>query len=61
MLSFFVPKGANGSAGDGFFSVLVKYVAKWVDASAENIPGIVVSSVNNPTVSVMCYALVLRI
>ena len=38
---FSVLKCANREAGAGFFSALVKSIATWVDASAEESPGIV--------------------
>ena len=52
-LIFYVPKDANGTAGTGFSSELINYVAAWVAALAEEIPGIVVFSGNNSTVSAM--------
>ena len=58
---FSVPKGANGAAGDRFFSVLIRYVATQESESAEETPGIVVFSGNNLTVSKICSALVLEI
>ena len=58
-LSFSVTKGANGTAGAGFFSALIKSVSACVDASAEEIPGIAVFSGNNSTASVMHSAVVL--
>ena len=59
-LSFSVTNVANGAAGAGFFSALINSVAKCVAASTEEIPDIVVLSVNNSTVSVISYALVLE-
>ena len=52
-LIFYVPKDANGTAGTGFSSELINYVAAWVAALAEEITGIVVFSGNNSTVSAM--------
>ena len=59
-LSFSIPNGANGVAGTGFFSALIKYVAAWLAALAEEIPGIVVLSGNNSTGSALCSVLVLE-
>ena len=45
----------------GYFSVVIKSLAAWVDASAEENPDIVVFSADNFTVSVMRSSLVLEI
>ena len=41
-LSFSVPKSANGAAGDGFFSWLIKSVVTRAAAEPNEIPGIAV-------------------
>ena len=58
--SFSVTKGANGVDSAGFFSALIKSAVAWVAAMAEEIPGILVFSGNNSTISAIRFALVLE-
>ena len=58
--SFSVPKGANRASGAGFFSELIKSIDTWMAASAEQIPGIMVLSVNNSNESEIRSALLLK-
>ena len=56
---FHAPKGANGAAGDGFFSALIKSIDVSMDAPEKEIPGIMVFSGNNSTMSAIFYDIVL--
>ena len=55
-----MPKVSNREAGDRFFSALIKSVSIWVAALVDEIPIIMVLSVNNSTVSVIRSDLVLE-
>ena len=52
-------KSGNGSVGAVCFIALIKYVATWVAAFAEEITVIVMFSKNNYTLSAICSTLVL--
>ena len=57
-VKFYVPDGANGASGVGFFNGHIWSVAAWVAALAEKMPGFLVFSVNNDNVFEMCSDLV---